>query len=365
MFELMNLGMNMNFEIDNSKLKISFCTVCMNRLHHLKITLPQNIKDNLDYGNIEFILLDYNSDDGLQEWVLDELHEHLKSGKVKFFRTEDPQYFHRCHSRNMAFKKASGQIICNVDADNYIGPSFAQYINDFFQSNLNSFLTPDYTVRDSMGRVCIKKSDYHNIRGYNERLEGYGFDDLDLYRRLELMGINHAYIKSPEFLSVINHDNADRYKNEYMGKNLLHIYISYLSPYKSELIFLFRNEYYDWGTIIDNEMLTADNDIKTEDDNQIILSGVWKKGTWKRINDDIIVTYQSKTKVLKKHGDFSYQINSKLYYEIHEKNLFEEILLMRTDLDNRNKCFQYERDIEKKVMNSNGYGMGHVMEFKI
>ena len=49
--------------------KISFATVCMNRLHHIRQTLPKNIADNSDYENVEFILLDYNSSDGLEEWV--------------------------------------------------------------------------------------------------------------------------------------------------------------------------------------------------------------------------------------------------------------------------------------------------------
>ena len=45
--------------------KISICTTCMNRLDDLKQTLPQNILDNADYTRTEFVLIDYNSSDGL------------------------------------------------------------------------------------------------------------------------------------------------------------------------------------------------------------------------------------------------------------------------------------------------------------
>jgi len=45
--------------------KISFCIVCMNRLHQLSQTLLQNIRDNEDYSELEFIVLDYNSNDGM------------------------------------------------------------------------------------------------------------------------------------------------------------------------------------------------------------------------------------------------------------------------------------------------------------
>ncbi|WP_158563357.1 hypothetical protein [Chitinophaga silvatica] len=46
-------------------LKISFCTVCMGRLHHLRQTLLQNIADNTTYDNLEFVILDCNSEDGI------------------------------------------------------------------------------------------------------------------------------------------------------------------------------------------------------------------------------------------------------------------------------------------------------------
>ncbi|KKL80749.1 hypothetical protein LCGC14_2001600, partial [marine sediment metagenome] len=49
--------------------KISFCTTCMGRLYNLKETLPKNIEANGEYPNVEFVILDYNSSDGLGDWV--------------------------------------------------------------------------------------------------------------------------------------------------------------------------------------------------------------------------------------------------------------------------------------------------------
>src|SRR5580704_1798101 len=62
--------------------RISFCISCRGRLHHLRRTLPQNIADNRDYPNLEFVLLDYNSTDGLGEWVRHELSEEIASGRL-------------------------------------------------------------------------------------------------------------------------------------------------------------------------------------------------------------------------------------------------------------------------------------------
>jgi hypothetical protein len=41
----------------------------MDRLSHLKKLYAKNIENNRDYPNVEFVLLDYNSSDELEEWV--------------------------------------------------------------------------------------------------------------------------------------------------------------------------------------------------------------------------------------------------------------------------------------------------------
>ena len=93
----------------------------MNRLSHLKKTLEKNICDNLVYENLEFILLDYNSTDGLENWAKNDLKNYIEKGILKYYRTSEPNSFHRSHSRNVAMKLASGDIVCNLDADNFLG----------------------------------------------------------------------------------------------------------------------------------------------------------------------------------------------------------------------------------------------------
>ena len=62
-------------------MKIAFFTTCMNRLKHLRRTLPKNIADNKDYDNCVFVVLNYNSQDGLHEWMLKEMAAEIKGGK--------------------------------------------------------------------------------------------------------------------------------------------------------------------------------------------------------------------------------------------------------------------------------------------
>src|SRR5688572_14300277 len=97
--------------------RISFCTVCMNRMHHLMLTLPKNIQTNRHYGNLEFIVMDYNSADGLSAWIKNEMSEYLAQGLLVYYQYDEARFFDRSHSRNMMFKLATGDIVCNVDAD--------------------------------------------------------------------------------------------------------------------------------------------------------------------------------------------------------------------------------------------------------
>jgi len=131
----------------------------MNRLHHLKQTLVRNIRDNEDYDKLAFILLDYNSNDGLSTYVYNELEEYLSNGRLKYFRTEEPVHYNMSDSRNIAFKLAKGEIVRNIDADTFTGRSFANYVNSVFQEHDRVFLNThnnSMIKNDVLGRYAKK-----------------------------------------------------------------------------------------------------------------------------------------------------------------------------------------------------------------
>src|SRR6185436_19129577 len=86
----------------SSTRRLSFFTVCMGRLHHLKQTLLQNLAWNADHPSLEHVLLDYSCPDDLGGWVRAELGDHLASGRVAYYRYDHAQFFSFSHSRNMA-----------------------------------------------------------------------------------------------------------------------------------------------------------------------------------------------------------------------------------------------------------------------
>ena len=174
--------------------KISLCTTCMDRLSDLKQTLPQNIKDNSDYPNIEFVVLDYNSkNDDVSGWIKSEMGEHIDSGKLVYYRTTEPKYFDMSHSRNIAFLAAAGDIVNNIDADAFTPPAeewgFATYINKLAneQPEKAIFAKSRQLLRGRLG--FYRKEFIELLGGYDEtNLNYYGNDDANLQNRAWELG---------------------------------------------------------------------------------------------------------------------------------------------------------------------------------
>lgn len=197
--------------------KISICTTCMGRLHHLKQTLPQNILDNWDYRKkLEFLILDYNSNDGLGKWVKDALGKYVESGLVAYYRTEEPKYYDMSHSRNIAFKLASGDIVNNVDSDAYTNKGFASYINR--QANVQPEKATFAKSRQLLrGRLGFYKKDFIEILGgYDENLHAYGHDDQDLLNRAWELGFTLMYYGG-QFCGIVE-DHVKHQEGNYKKK---------------------------------------------------------------------------------------------------------------------------------------------------
>lgn len=164
---------------------ISIVTTCMDRLDDLKQTLPQNMFDNSDYkGRLEFVLLDYGSKrDDIEEWVLKELGAYIESGMLVLYRTGEPKGYSMAHSRNIAFRLATGKIVNSVDADNLIMPGFANRIAMLAtcQPSRAVFVKGRRLIH---GRLGFYKDEFINeLGGYDEELLGYGAEDHDILYR--------------------------------------------------------------------------------------------------------------------------------------------------------------------------------------
>jgi hypothetical protein len=356
--------------IPQKNYKISFCTVCMNRIHHLKQTLSINIFDNQDYSNVEFILLDYNSLDGLEDYVKAELKHFIEIGKLIYYKTVSPTYFHRSHSRNLAFKLASGDIICNIDADNFTGKGFATYINNEFKKNRNGFLTANGAERatqDILGRICVKKSDFYALKGYDERMSTYGFEDHDFAMRLELNNLKKIFI--PEiYFKAIKHEQTERISNEGIYSNLAELYVNYLTPASTCLLFLFKNKSCAKGILIDNDAFNYEMPLTKLKKSQLnydysLYEDKWLNGTWRKSDRGIELklmshaserlTYDNQEKCF-----ISVTDTARKFFRLNDPDLTENAVMFFCQMTNR--LIMAENKIQNKITVNLDFGRGNV-----
>lgn len=199
--------------------KISFCVTCMNRLYNLKETLPVNIKNEAGYPFVEFVILDYNSKDGLGEWMKENMMEHIESGRVSYHRTDKPEYFSMSHSRNIAFKVATGDIVFNLDADNYTAKNQPLEPHSYYLNRLANEAGDRKVIfakgkRSMHGRVGFFRDEFINdLGGYDEQLLGYGHDDHDLVKRAWALGYSMYWWSNRPYFSRIKTSNAEKNAN--------------------------------------------------------------------------------------------------------------------------------------------------------
>nr|WP_294894833.1 glycosyltransferase [uncultured Pedobacter sp.] len=174
-------------------MKISFCITCKNRFNQVFQTLSRNLKDNADnMGNVEFLLVDFDSNDNLKEWVLNDFQEELASGYLKFFFTKELPNWNCSLAKNTAHLYATGDILVNLDCDNFTGLNGAKFISDQFSRYGNKIVLHQFSGNfndGSYGRISVHKLFFHTVGGYNEEFLPMGHQDADLIQRLCKIGL--------------------------------------------------------------------------------------------------------------------------------------------------------------------------------
>ncbi|MEW4924695.1 glycosyltransferase family A protein [Algibacter sp. 2305UL17-15] len=340
--------------------KISFCTVCMNRLDHLKQTLPQNIEDNKKYGNVEFVVLNYNSQDEIDQWMFSTMSEYLESGILKYYKTTAPKCFLMSHSKNAVTKLATGDIVCNVDADNFIGRGFAAYINKAYQRNQNIYIAVEKgkTQKDCYGRICMLKSDFITLKGYDENMTGYGFEDFDLRNRLELLGREVHYLSHSKFLKALTHDDNTRLKSESNANQIEKIYLRHINHAVTELLYLYRDGGFYKGKIITNRLYNSESienlfiQNRTFDYEYRLDEDVWETGRWQEENGAITLVREGKS-----NGKIqnSPNVSDLGFYQMIEDSQIKSLIMFFSQINNRIRM--KKNQLEKKiVVNETSFG---------
>ena len=202
-------------------MKISFCTTCMDRLFHLKETYLQNIENSSSYQNREFILLNYNSQDSIDSWVRENLKNHLKSGLVKYYKTTEAKWWVAAHAKNIAHKQADGDLLCNLDCDNFVVPGFCEYVVGLFAKGrfekdiiLAAPESDPRGNRGTCGMITCRKEHFYSVNGYDESINlGWSMEDTNFQFRCRMHNNLDLAVLDINYTKCIGHGNETRTKN--------------------------------------------------------------------------------------------------------------------------------------------------------
>lgn len=155
---------------------LSIVVTCKGRLAHLRQSLPRMTAQ----ADCECVVVDYDCPDGTAAWV------RASHPRVRLVEVAAEPRFNAARARNLGAKAATAEWLAFVDADVLLETGFAPTLGGLLRRG--QFFRPQPVTRETMGCVVCHRGDFHAVGGYDEVLEDYGGDDVDLYQRLLRFG---------------------------------------------------------------------------------------------------------------------------------------------------------------------------------
>ena len=192
---------------------VTLSTCCRNRAEHVKETFLKNLEDN-QQEYVRFLLVNYNSQDDLDEWAREHLAQYIPSGRVLYVHEKTADRFKHAHARNVAIRACNSDVICNVDADNFTGENFGRWLRERY---LDSTGKPMFTAwvkgapsGDIFGRISFMRKHVIALGGYNEDLNYWGVEDWDIVKRAERAGLQGVQYPKRFEVKPVAHSQESR-----------------------------------------------------------------------------------------------------------------------------------------------------------
>eukprot|EP00178_Gracilaria_changii_P010405 TRINITY_DN3027_c0_g1_i1.p1 TRINITY_DN3027_c0_g1~~TRINITY_DN3027_c0_g1_i1.p1 ORF type:complete len:762 (+),score=106.69 TRINITY_DN3027_c0_g1_i1:1625-3910(+) len=208
-----------NVPEEHVKEGVSLAAVCMGRHETVKKTVPAwlAVKD-VD----EIVLVDWSSDPPLEPIV----RQFEGADRIKIVRVEGEDTWVLSRAYNLAINSTSYTNIIRTDCDYEVGTDFVHAHEELIRQtaeetttardlNRKHYYAGNYILARNEnevhlnGAVFIRRKDFLDVGGYDERIQTYGWDDEDLYNRLGEAGLKKKNI-SYDHVSHVKHGNAGR-----------------------------------------------------------------------------------------------------------------------------------------------------------
>ncbi len=186
---------------------ISVFTCCMNRNENLDRALATWVKvPQID----EIIILDWSSSDPVKP-----IADKYNDSRIIVARAEGQERWILSYAFNLAARLTTRKKVLKMDADVKISSDFFKQHDlkngVFFTGNWKTARTEN--DKHLNGIVYCRREDFFKINGYNEYITTYGWDDSDLYLRLEKSGLERCGFQEGT-LHHLEHNHEERIGNQ-------------------------------------------------------------------------------------------------------------------------------------------------------
>ncbi len=217
--------------------EISFCIPVHNRLDDLKRSMPYFIAEKDESPPLEICILDYNSTDGLAEYLEDK--------PVTYAKYTGRNYYHMAHARNLSVLMAHGKYISIMSADIHPLGKFASTVRKIID-----VWEPDWLYSTFHPAVLVmKKDEFISAGGYDEDYEYYGKEDKDLHNRLLRRGL--FQFNFPNNLFEVEYTEMEEKLKNYRGNPSrwrMHITTKKIFERNEKSGILVANQGKEWGS---------------------------------------------------------------------------------------------------------------------
>lgn len=185
---------------------IALFTAVKNR----KEALEESLKTWITHDQIEeIIIVDWSSDESLISLV-----QKYQNGKITLVIVPDQPTWILSHAFNLAARLTTRSKILKMDADVKILTGFFEKHKlepgKFFTGNWKN--ARDINEKHLHGVSFMYRDDFFEVNGYNEFIKSYGWDDIDLYDRLEKQSLEKIDFNHDTLLHI-PHDSRTSFQN--------------------------------------------------------------------------------------------------------------------------------------------------------